>query len=236
MKIYRSKHGSFYFGQTKENGWFCFSSQVPKIDTLNLCPCMFGNEEEKTAWDEGIDVPKDIEFNVFNKFARRTYNYKDLCKFIKMFYPDVTQEELDKKYNYYPDLIKLTDKIIKESGRNVDNFSYGEIYRDVKSHIQEWDNDLERVKKFTIEHDIPKHMSFDHAYIDIFGEYHPTKHFLLYEFYHHWGDSLDSIIDKAVELYPDTKDYDKAYYYVKEKLAEERERDLAEFKKKHKKK
>lgn len=60
MKIYRSKHGSFYFGQTKENGWFCFSSQVPKIDTLNLCPCMFGNEEEKTAWDEGIDVPKDI--------------------------------------------------------------------------------------------------------------------------------------------------------------------------------
>lgn len=37
-----------------------------------------------------------------------------------MFYPDVTQEELDKKYNYYPDLIKLTDKIIKESGRNVD--------------------------------------------------------------------------------------------------------------------
>ena len=84
--------------------------------------------------------------------------------------------------------------------------------------MQEWDCDKERVTKFVIEYEIPKHTCFYHAMVDVFGDYHPTKRFLLHEFYTRWGDRLDNIIDKAIELYPDSKDYDKAYYYVKENL------------------
>jgi len=221
MKIYKTKSGGFWFAQTKENGWFCFSSTPPDINTLNLCPGMFGNQEEQTAWDEGVDIPKDVEINVFNKFAKKKYNYTDVCEFIKTYYPDTTQDELNKQYDYYPELIKLTDEIIKKSNRSINDFLYEEIYRDVKSHMREWDCDKERVTKFVIEYEIPKHMCSYHAMVDVFGDYHPTKRFLLYEFYTRRGDRLDNIIDKAIELYPDNKDYDKAYYFVKDKLHKE---------------
>jgi hypothetical protein len=221
MKIYKTKSGGFWFAQTKENGWFCFSSTPPDINTLNLYPGMFGNEEEQTAWNEGVDIPKDVEVNVFNKFAKKKYNYTDVCEFIKKYYPNTTQEELDKEYDHYPELIELTNQFIQEYNGFINEFFYRQIYQDVRLHMREWDNDIERVKKYVIEHDIPSIMSFDNTMVDVFGECHPTKRFLLHEFYNHWGKKLDSLIDKAIELYPDNKDYDKAYYFVKDKLHKE---------------
>lgn len=218
MKIYKSKSGGFWFAQTKENGWFCFSSIPPDINTLKLYPGSFGYEEEKIAWNEAIDVPKDIELNVFNNFARKTDNYNDLCGFIKMFYPDTTQEKLDRQYDYYPKLIGLTNEIIQEYKGFVYGFYYRQIYDDIKNRMRTWDDDVERVKKFVIEHDIPNIMMFDDTMVDVFDECHPTKRFLLHEFHRYWGEKLDELIDKAIELYTDDKDFDKAYYYVKNKL------------------
>lgn len=235
MKIYKSKHGYFYFGQSKENGWFSFHNNVPKIDTFNLCPSSFGYNEEKSAWDEAIDISQDIEIKVFNKFARRTNNYKDLCDFIKTYYPDTTQDELNKQYDYYPELIKLTDEIIKKSNRSINDFFYEEIYRDVKSHMREWDYDKERVTKFVIEHDIPEHTCFYHAMVDVFGCEDARRSWLLHEFYNDWGTSLDNIITESIEFYPEQNDFDKRYYYVKDKLNELRIKDIEDFKKRHKK-
>ena len=221
MKIYKSKSGGFWFAQAKEKGWFCFSSALPDINTLNLCPGMFGYDEEKTAWNEAIDIPLHIEVSVFNKFAKKKDNYTDVCEFIKIYYPNTTQEELDKEYDHYPELIKLTNQFIQEYNGSVYEFYYRQIYQDIRLHMREWNNDIERVKKYVIEHDIPSIMSFDDRMVDVFGECHPTKHFLLHEFHFHWGKKLDSLIDKAIELYPDNKDYDKAYYFVKDKLHKE---------------
>jgi len=125
---------------------------------------------------------------------------------------------LDKEYDHYPELIELTNQFIQEYNGFINEFFYRQIYQDVRLHMREWDNDIERVKKYVIEHDIPSIMSFDDTMVDVFDECHPTKHFLLHEFYNHWGKKLDSLIDKAIELYPDNKDYDKAYYFVKDKL------------------
>ena len=234
MKIYKNKSGSFWFAQTKENGWFCFSSTPPDINTLNLCPGMFGNQEEQTAWDEGIDIPKDEEINVFNKFAKKKGNYTDVCEFIKIYYPNTTQEELDKEYDHYPELIKLTDEIIKKSNRSINDFLYEKIYRDVKSHMQEWDCDKERVTKFVIEHDIPEHTCFYHAMVDVFDCEDARRSWLLHEFYNDWGTSLDNIITESIKFYPEQNDFDKRYYYVKDKLNELRIKNIEVFKKRHK--
>lgn len=45
-----------------------------------------------------------------------------------------------------------------------------------------------------------------------FSECHPTKRDLLYEFYD-CNDDEEKIINKAVELYPEKENIDKAYYY-----------------------
>ena len=235
MKIYKTKSGNFWFAQAKGNGWFCFSSTPPDINTLNLCPGMFGYDEEKTAWDEAIDIPLHIEVSVFNKFARKTNNFKDVCKFIKTYYPDTTQDELNKQYDYYPELIKLTDEIIKKSNRSINDFFYEEIYRDVKSHMREWDCDKERVTKFVIEHDIPEHTCSYHAMVDVFGCEDARRSWLLHEFYNDWGTSLDNIITESIEFYPEQNDFDKRYYYVKDKLSQLRIKDIEDFKKRHKK-
>lgn len=223
MKIYKSKSGGFWFAQSKENGWFCFSSTPPDIGTLNLCSGMFGYDEEKTAWNDAIEIPKEIETKVFNRIARQRNNYQDICNFILRYYPETSQKELDDKFDHHPILIKLTKDIINKS-KSKDyintwgDYMFGEIYDDVKSHMHTWNNDVERVTKYVLEHDIDRHLSIDHNLVDVWGDMHPTKRFLLHEFYRSWGDKLDKLIDKAIEMYPDNKDFDKAYYYVKDKL------------------
>ena len=66
-------------------------------------------------------------------------------------------------------------------------------------------------------------MSYDTTMVDIFGEYHPTKYFLLHEYHSYWdylGNELDDIVNEAVELYPDEDDFDKAYYFSECKINE----------------
>ena len=220
MVIYRSQHGSFYFGQKKENGWFHFSNRCPDIDTLDLNPCMFGNEEEKYAWENGINVPKEKEAK-FNTIFSKKNNYKDICDFIKSFY-EVNQEELDKEFDYHPDIIKLTKSIISENkryNREIDDYCFEQIYWKIKSYIHSWGKDVKRIKTYVKEHrDIENIMFPDMTMVDVFNEPNPAKSGLLYEFYRDWGDTLDKYIDEAVELYPDADDFDKRFYYVKEKL------------------
>jgi hypothetical protein len=236
MKIYKSKHGHFYFGQTKENGWFSFHNNVPKIDTFNLCPSGFDYNEEKSAWDEAIDISQDIEIKVFNKFARRTNNYKDLCDFVKTYYPNTTQEELDEQYNYHPEFVRLTDEIIEKSKNSIiSDYQYEEIYMDVRNHMNTWNGDIERVTKFVIEHDIPEHTCYYHDIVDVFGCEDNRRRWLLHEFYNDWGTSLDNIITESIEFYPEQNDFDKRYYYVKDKLNKLRIKDIEDFKKRHKK-
>lgn len=54
--------------------------------------------------------------------------------------------------------------------------------------------------------------------VDIFGECNPTKRNLLHDFYNHLGEELYDVIDKAIEVYPDEKDFDKAFYYVRDNI------------------
>lgn len=86
MKIYKSKHGTFYFGQNQKNGWFSFHSQPPEIDDLKLCPSSFRYDEEQLAWEDGVgfDVPEEIERSVFNKLVNNPKdNYQAVCEFIE---------------------------------------------------------------------------------------------------------------------------------------------------------
>lgn len=217
MRIYKSEDGSIYFAQHQDKGWFCFISTKPDIYTVKLCPCSFGYEEEKTAWNSSIEIPSD-RYVHFNTIAQQQNNYDDICSFIKEYY-DILQEQLDRQFDHYPELIELTNKIIEEYGKErIYDFYYDDIYRNIKYHMQIWNNDIERVRKYAIEHDIPSTVSFDDTIVDIFGECHPTKRFLLHEFHGNWGDNLSKIIDKAVELYPDENDFDKAFYFTKNEL------------------
>lgn len=219
MRIYKSKHGRFYFSQYQNKGWFCFDDNKPDINTLRLCSCSFGYDEEKEAWDKAIEVPND-RYVWFNEIAQRTNNYDDVCSFIKEFY-DISQEELDKQFDHYPYFIEVTKDIINESTYkiNISDYDFGNIYRGVKSHMSVW-GDIERVKKYVLEHDIPKQMTLVHAMVDVFGCEDARRSSLLHEFYNAWGTSLDNIITEAIELYPEQNDFDKRYYYVRDKLNE----------------
>ena len=223
MKIYKSKHGSFYFGQTPENGWFSFHSHPPDIDDLKLCASSFNSNEEKVAWSHGVavDIPEDIERSVFNKFVNNpTGNYQAVCDFIRTYYPETTQEELDNEFQHYPHIIELVDSVVNnlEWWDSMHAWHYSSLYREAKSLLGTWDNDVERVKKYIIEHEVEKCRSFYHAMVDVFGECHPTKRKLLHDFYHQWGDDLDNVIEKSIELYPDEKDFDKAFYYTRDAM------------------
>jgi hypothetical protein len=101
--------------------------------------------------------------------------------------------------------------------------------------MREWNNDIERVKKYVIEHDIPSIMSFDDRMVDVFDCEDNRRLLLLYAFYNDWGTSLDNIITESIEFYPEQNDFDKRYYYVKDKLSQLRIKDIEDFKKRHKK-
>ena len=224
MRIYKSKHSGFWFAQTKENGWFCFNGMIPDIDSLQLCAGGFGCEEEKEAWNKSIEIPKDEE-GKFNRFFKSKNNYNNVCDFIKTYYPEVTQEELDKEFKHYPDILQLTLDCIKKSC-NTSSFTIDyyvkRLFYKALNHMHEWNNDKDRVVKYVIAHDIPELTSFDTTMVDIFDCKHPTRRFLLHEFHSLWNNKkLDKWIDEAVKKYPDEKDYDLAYYYVRDKQEEE---------------
>lgn len=222
VKIYKSKHGDFYFMNSPTNGLWSLSLEIPDLNTFQLCPCSIGYEEEKTAWDKGIELPAD-DAAFFNKHYKSKNNRGIIYNLIQSLY-NISVEELDKLYNRYPKVMDLTKEIIKKwsSKHNctIDwDYDIKKIYRDVKYYMDMWDEDKERVTKYMLERIINRLIYPELVMVDIFSECHPTKYDLLYEYYN-CNDEEEKIMDDAVELFPDTKDIDKAYYYFKEKRAE----------------
>lgn len=224
MKIYRrtEKDGwiDYYFMTTKKNGLFCASLEIPDIDTLQINATWVGQEVEDKAWEESVEVPVE-ERDKFNIWINREGNYEHISEVLRNVL-GVDQEEIDKVYDRDPEMVDFTQEIVDEGMKNIflTDYEFKSLYRKVKYHMNIWNNDKERVKKYLIEHgDVGFH--HDGKLIDIFGEMHPTKRKLYRDFSDWWGawnDLLDDLIEEAVEKYPDENDFDKAYYYVKEEF------------------
>ncbi len=221
MRIYYRKDSpGFYFMTTKENGLWLFSTEIPDIDTLQLCECYLSPGEQDKAFEEAVEVPYDLMVN-FNSVYDKKGNYADVCEILKTIF-DITQEELDKIYEHDPEMIAKTKEIMDfcSEGKILlhDNFFFRQIHRKIRHLLSIWDNDLDRVKNYLKEHGDTDIFSHDHAMIDIFGCEDNRVRSLLYDFHNWWGDDLDKFIEEAVKEYPEDNDFDKRFYYVKEKL------------------
>lgn len=219
MKIYRrEKYLDYYFMTTRANGLFVASLEIPDMNTLQICPCMIGTEEEDKAWEEAVEVPVYYR-NKFNIWHDKKNNYEQISEILREVL-GVTQEEIDKVYERDLEMMGFTREIAEDGTRGkyeLSNYELKELYRKTKYYMGYWDGDKQRVKNYLIEHgEVGFH--WDGALVDVFGEMHPTKRKLYHDFHNNWGDTLDELIDKAVEIFPDEKDFDHAYYYVREGL------------------
>lgn len=214
MKIYyRESYPNFYFMTRRENGLWCMNLQIPDIDTLVLCECCIGVEEEDKAWEEAVEASAE-DTKIFDTFYDKKGNYQTISNVLKSVF-SVTQEEIDKIYDRNPEMMEFTKELAVHY--KISDYEVCELYRKVKRHMNTWSGDKERVKKYLIEHgDIG--IKIDGTIVDIFGECHPTARLLLHDFHNYWGKELDALVEEAVEKYPDENDFDLAYYYVKEKL------------------
>ena len=216
MKIYKSKHNHFYFAQ-KNGEWWCFSACMPDLNSLQLCHCSFGWEEEKDAFDRAIDVSHEDEV-AFYKIQKSKDNYNDVCEFIRKYY-NVEQTCLDEQFNHYPYILQLAKEIIDKDniwGRLVNNYSLSTIYKKVKEYMRAWNNDVERTTNFTLRHnDIREAVSPNTKMVDVWVE-DTRKSRLYHDFHNHWSAKLDELINEACEKYPLDTDFDKRYYYVLE--------------------
>ena len=218
MKIYRRElDESYYFMTTKENGLFCFSLELPDRDTLQLCPCCIGANDEEKAWNDGVVVSDEI-YRKFNSIYDKKRNYKDVCSLLMKVFKDADRESLDRTFRRNDKIFDLTDRCIKKYGKEVYNWHYSDISQAVKHCMEIWNGDEKRVIKWIVTEKIPELYSFNDVMIDIFGEHHPTEYRLLHKFYNYWGDDLDGIIKKCIEKYPDENDFDLATYMCKELL------------------
>lgn len=217
MKIYyRKDNPGFYFMTRKENGLWCFSPQIPDIDTLQLCECCLGYGEEDKAFKEAVEAPHDLMVK-FNSVYNKKGNYADVCEILKTMF-DITQEELDDIYEHDPEMIAKTKEVIDFcAAGKIHDYLFRRTHWKVRHLLSIWDNDLDRVKNYMKEHgDLEFH--WDGAMVDIFGCEDKRRYRLLHDFRNHWGDDLDNFINESIELYPEENDFDKRYYYVSEKL------------------
>lgn len=202
----------------RENGLWCMDLQIPDIDTLVLCECYIGAEEEDKAWEEAVEVSTE-DTKIFDTFYNKKGNYQIISNVLKNVF-GVTQEEIDKIYDRNPEMLELTKEIASTARYEISNYEMRELYRKVKRHMNRWNGDRERVKKYLIEHgDVG--FRWDGTMVDIFSKCHPTARLLLRDFHNRWGDELDALVEEAVEKYPNEDDFDLAYYYVKERLYKE---------------
>ena len=216
MKIYYRKDSpGFYFMTRKENGLWCFSPEIPDIDTLQLCECSLGKYEDQ-AFEEAVEVPHDLMVK-FNSIYNKKNNYADVCEILKTVF-DVSQEELDEMYEHDPEMIAKTKEVIDfcTTGK-IASFFFRQTHQKVRHLLSIWDNDLDRVKNYMKEHgDLD--FNWDGAMVDIFGCEDKRRYCLLDDFHNHWGDDLDNFINESIEMYPEYNDFDKRYHYVNEKL------------------
>ena len=220
MKIYyRKEYPGFYFMTRKENGLWCFSPEIPDIDTLQLCECSLGKYEDQ-AFEEAVEVPHDLMVK-FNSIYNKKSNYADVCEILKTVF-EVSQEELDEMYEHDPEMIAKTKEVIDFcTDGKIDGFFFRQTHQKVRHLLSIWDNDLDRVKNYMKEHgDLDFH--WDGAMVDIFGCEDKRRYCLLHDFHNHWGDDLDNFINESIEMYPEDNDFDKRYHYVSEKLKNRR--------------
>lgn len=217
MKIYyRENYPGYYFWTRKENGLWCLSLELPDMDTFQLCECGIGYEEEPKAYENSKEVSKEYT-KIFDTYFNKKNNRKKLYSVIKSVF-NTTDEELDKIYNRDTKVYEITKRSIdtyinehKRSSRDFD-WHFRNIYQDVKYYLYDYKWDENRIIKYLNKRIIPKMLYPDDTLVDIFSECHPTKRDLLYEFYN-CNDEEEAIMDKAVELYPEKENIDKAYYY-----------------------
>ena len=220
MKIYyRKEYPGFYFMTSRENGLWCFSPEIPDIDTLQLCECSLGKYEDQ-AFEEAVEVPHDLMVK-FNSIYNKKSNYADVCEILKTVF-EVSQEELDEMYEHDPEMIAKTKEVIDFcTDGKIDGFFFRQTHQKVRHLLSIWDNDLDRVKNYMKEHgDLDFH--WDGAMVDIFGCEDKRRYCLLHDFHNHWGDDLDNFINESIEIYPEDNDFDKRYHYVSEKLKNRR--------------
>lgn len=217
MKIYyRENHPGYYFWTRKENGLWSLHLELPDMDTFQLCQCLIGYEEEPKAYESSKEVSKEYT-KIFDTYFNKKNNRKKLYSVIKSVF-NTTDEELDKIYNRDTKVYEITKRSIdtyinehKRSSRDFD-WHFRNIYQDVKYYLYDYKWDENRIIKYLNKRIIPKMLYPDDTLVDIFSECHPTKRDLLYEFYD-CNDDEEKIINKAVELYPEKENIDKAYYY-----------------------
>ena len=125
---------------------------------------------------------------------------------------------MDKIYNRDTKVYAITKKCIDKYKKDHKCYNrdfvwhFSSLYQDVKYYLYEFKWDEKRIIKYINERTIPNMLYPDDTMVDIFSECHPTKYSLLYEFYN-CNDEEEAIMDKAVELYPEKENIDKAYYY-----------------------
>jgi hypothetical protein len=167
MKIYyRKEYPGFYFMTSRENGLWCFSPEIPDIDTLQLCECSLGKYEDQ-AFEEAVEVPHDLMVK-FNSIYNKKSNYADVCEILKTVF-EVSQEELDEMYEHDPEMIAKTKEVIDFcTDGKIDGFFFRQTHQKVRHLLSIWDNDLDRVKNYMKEHgDLDFY--WDGAMVDIFG-------------------------------------------------------------------
>lgn len=224
MKIYYNhdeERPYFYFMTWRDNGLFCFTLNVPDMNTLQLCECSVGTKErEDKIFEEATQIP-ELFNHQFNLIYKQKNNYDGISRILQEVF-NIDYRIIDKAYDRDLARAEFVKEVMVEMKNRYygDSFYFSHLYDKARWYLNIWNGDKERTKKYMIEHDIPELHSIDHALVDIWGEMHPTKRRLLHEFHNHWGDHLDKIIDEAVEKYPDKDDFDLAYYYTRDKLEE----------------
>lgn len=223
MKIYYNHDENcpaFYFMTWRDNGLFCFSLEMPEMDTLQLCECSVGtNEEEDKIFEAAVKIPETLNHQ-FNLIYNKKNNYDGISRILQEVF-NIDYKVIDRAFDRdlaLTDFVKDVMSEMKEGQYGNYSYHFRELYREAKYYLHIWDGDKERAKKYMREHDIPVFWSWDGALVDIWGEMHPTKRFLLHEFHNSWGDRLYRIIEEAVEKYPGENDFDLAYYYTRDKL------------------
>ena len=216
---------------TRDKSLWHFYFSFP--DVISLGEIYFGDdfdgdkammESEHLKHSFLVKISQYIDKTGFHKGS----NIKSMIPLLSEIY-QISEDEV-KKYVGYDELAVKTCLSL-----NCSEFHKSFEYDNCKSHLQEWDGDVERVKTYIERVAIPgRH---NNALVDIWPTEEdrarptwPTESFLLHRFHNNWGDELDGYIKEAVEKYPNPKDYDKAYYFVSDKFKEKREQWAKEYK------
>jgi len=216
----------FAFLDDVNNCVWCFYLDFPDLETLKISETHFNDETEKFIKKNAKELPKDLAITFINNYNVKNNRLSIYNILTNTF--NIDEAELDKIFNRdieaFEILNEAIDQYSKEKGNDIRKnytlqYNLENLYRFIVNQKQYWDKD--RLIAYLLKRKIKNELipALGRPYIDIFGECHPTKYSLLYEFYN-CSKEDEAVMDEAVELYPDINDIDKAYYYFIEKLKE----------------